>query len=87
MYWMQLFTDPKASKLRPWNNANSPVPTGIPPANSVQVVFSPRINLEALQWYVSRMDATNTASFLTAAFGVHDFFENVFSTKKITFGI
>ena len=82
MYWMQLITDPKASKLRPWNNANSPVPTGIPPANSVQVVFSPRINLEALQWYVSRMDATNTASFLTAAFGVHDFFENVFSTKK-----
>ena len=46
------------------------------------MIFSPRSNLEALEWYASRMDNANTASFLTAAFGVHDLFENVFSTKK-----
>jgi hypothetical protein len=58
------------------------VPLGTPPPNSVQVIFSPGISLEALQWYVSRMDDANTASILTAAFGVHDFFEKVFSTEK-----
>jgi phosphatidylserine/phosphatidylglycerophosphate/cardiolipin synthase-like enzyme len=82
MYWRQLNTDPKATDLRPWNNKNFPVPVGAPLANSVHVIFSPRTNLEALEWYVSRMDATNTATFLTAAFGVNDLFENVFSTKK-----
>jgi phosphatidylserine/phosphatidylglycerophosphate/cardiolipin synthase-like enzyme len=82
MYWRQLNTDPKASNLRAWNTVNFPVPSGIPPSNSVQIIFSPRTSLEALEWYASRMDAANTATFLTAAFGVHDFFENVFSTQK-----
>lgn len=82
MYWNQLEADPKASTLRPWNNSNFPVPTGIPPTNSVQVLFSPRVSLEALEWYASRMDGANTATFLTAAFGVHDYFEKVFTLKK-----
>ena len=82
MYWQQLNGDPTAAKLRPWNIENSPVPIGTPTADSVQAIFSPRTTLEALKWYVSRMEAANTATFLTAAFGVHDFFEDVFLTQK-----
>jgi phosphatidylserine/phosphatidylglycerophosphate/cardiolipin synthase-like enzyme len=52
------------------------------PQDSTQVIFSPRMDLEALKWYASRMDQAHTATFLTAAFGVNDLFENVFSAKK-----
>jgi phosphatidylserine/phosphatidylglycerophosphate/cardiolipin synthase-like enzyme len=81
-YWQQLNKDPEAKNLRPWNTTNFPVPDDISPPNSVISIFSPRTDLEALEWYVSRMDKANTASFLTAAFGVHDLFENVYTTKK-----
>jgi hypothetical protein len=82
MYWQELNKDPEAKHLRPWNNNNFPVPSGVPPPNSIQIIFSPLKTLEALEWYASRMDKANTATFLTAAFGVHDLFENVFSAKK-----
>ena len=84
MYWNELNKDPEpdAKHLRPWNNNNFPVPNDLPSSNSTQVIFSPLKGLEALEWYVSRMNKANTASFLTAAFGVHDLFEDVFATKK-----
>lgn len=81
-YWQELSGDPEAKNLRPWNNSNFPVPIDIPPPNSVIMVFSPLSDLKALEWYASRMDNAKSASFLTAAFGVHDLFENVYSTKK-----
>ena len=82
MYWQQLHQDPEAKSLRPWNDNNFPVSDGIPPQDSIHVIFSPRMDLEALKWYASRMDKAHTATFLTAAFGVNDLFENVFSAKK-----
>lgn len=82
MYWQELNKDPPAINLRPWNNNNFPVPKDNPQSNSVQVIFSPRSDLEALEWYSSRMDRTNSATFLTAAFGVNDLFENVFSKEE-----
>jgi hypothetical protein len=82
MYWQELRKDPNAKRIRPWNNSNFPVPNDVPPPNSVIMIFSPLNDLKALEWYVSRMDKAKSASFLTAAFGVHDLFENVYSTKK-----
>jgi phosphatidylserine/phosphatidylglycerophosphate/cardiolipin synthase-like enzyme len=84
MYWQELNKDPEqdAKQLRSWNNNNFPVPDDLSPPNGVQVIFSPLKDLKALKWYISRMDKANTASFLTAAFGVHDLFEDVFFTKK-----
>ena len=82
MYWQQLHQDPEAKSLRPWNDNNFPVSDGIPPQDSIHVIFSPRMDLEALKWYASRMDKAHAATFLTAAFGVNDLFENVFSAKK-----
>jgi phosphatidylserine/phosphatidylglycerophosphate/cardiolipin synthase-like enzyme len=80
MYWQELFKDPEARTLRPWIENNSPISNGIPPPDSM--IFSPRKDLEALKWYASRMDLANSATFLTAAFGVNDLFENVFYTNK-----
>jgi phosphatidylserine/phosphatidylglycerophosphate/cardiolipin synthase-like enzyme len=81
MYWQELDKDPGAKHLRPWNNNNFPVPNDFPPPNTT-IIFSPLKGLKALEWYVSRMDKANTATFLTAAFGVHDLFEDVFAARK-----
>ena len=81
-YWQELDKDPDAKNLRPWNTSNFPVPVDLSPPNSVIAIFSPLNDLKALEWYVSRMDKANTATFLTAAFGVHDLLENVYTTKK-----
>jgi hypothetical protein len=82
-YWQELTKDPDAKHLRPWNNTNFPVPNDdLPPPNSTTVIFSPLKGLKALEWYASCMDNAGTATFLTAAFGVHDLFEDIFSAKK-----
>ena len=84
MYWQELNKDPEpdAKILRPWNESNFPVPQDDPVPNSIRVIFSPLKNLEALEWYASRMDQADNTTFLTAAFGVNDLFENVFLASK-----
>jgi phosphatidylserine/phosphatidylglycerophosphate/cardiolipin synthase-like enzyme len=83
-YWQELNKEPEADAkfLRPWNERTSPMPSDKPRANSVQVIFSPRKDLKALEWYASRMDQANNTTFLTAAFGVDDHFEAVFAKKR-----
>ncbi len=80
-YWEQLSQDPTAAKLRPWNDQQTPVPDGLPPTGTT-AIFSPRRSLEALEWYADRMEAANTAVFLTAAFGVNDLLANVLAKDK-----
>ncbi|PSB25481.1 phospholipase D-like domain-containing protein [Stenomitos frigidus] len=80
-YWEQLSHDPAAVKLRPWNDEQTPVPTGLPPATTT-TIFSPRRSLAALEWYADRMEATHTAVFLTAAFGVNDLLATVLAADK-----
>ena len=84
MYWQELNKDPEpdAKILRPWNESNFPVPQGEPLPDSIRVIFSPLKDLEALEWYASRMDQADNTTFLTAPFGVNDLFENVFLAKK-----
>lgn len=81
-YWQRLLNDPDAASLRNWTDANPAVPAGSFPADTLNVFFSPRGDLEALKWYAKRMDEAGVASFLTAAFGVNDLFEQVFIAKK-----
>ncbi|MBW4578296.1 MAG: hypothetical protein KME42_01835 [Tildeniella nuda ZEHNDER 1965/U140] len=80
-YWEQLSQDPTAAKLRPWNDEQTPVPTELPPT-ATTTIFSPRGSLEALEWYADRMEAANTAVFLTAAFGVNDLLAAVLAKDK-----
>jgi phosphatidylserine/phosphatidylglycerophosphate/cardiolipin synthase-like enzyme len=81
-YWQHLLNDPRASSLRSWTDNNPAVPTGTFPKGTMGVLFSPRGNLKALEWYAKRMENAGVASFLTAAFGVNDLFEKVFFAKK-----
>jgi phosphatidylserine/phosphatidylglycerophosphate/cardiolipin synthase-like enzyme len=81
-YWEELSKDPEAKTLRPWTEAATPVPEGMPEADSTGEVFSPRSSLEALEWYAKKMDAAATAVFLTAAFGVNDLLEGVLEEHK-----
>ena len=81
MYWQELYNDRKAKLLSIWNDENFPLPINLSP-KSIQATFSPRKNLEVLEWYAAQMSEANTAVFLTAAFGVNDLFEKVFSEKK-----
>lgn len=87
-YWEKLSSDPAMARkkaedqIRPWNDENFPVPDDEPRPNSVAAIFSPRSSLRALEWYAERMDAAQTAVFLTAAFGVTDVFEEVFAEDK-----
>ena len=81
-YWEQLKRDPEAKDLRPWTEAQTPVPSAAPAADSTAVVLSPRSALEALEWYAERMDAANSAVFLTAAFGINDLLEAVLIEDK-----
>jgi phosphatidylserine/phosphatidylglycerophosphate/cardiolipin synthase-like enzyme len=81
-YWQRLSKDPEASSLRGWTDANPAVPAGAFSDDTMNAMFSPRGDLKALEWYAARMDDAGVASFLTAAFGVHDLFEKVFFAKK-----
>ena len=80
-YWEELSHDPTAAKLRPWNEEQTPVPDGLPPT-ATTTIFSPRGSLEVLEWYADRMEAANTAVFLTAAFGVNDLLAAVLAKDK-----
>lgn len=81
-YWKELSGDPEARDLRPWNEQNSPVPTGNPPPNTTRCIFSPRPSLEALEWYAKLFQASDSPVFFTAAFGVNDLFEKVLEEDK-----
>lgn len=80
-YWNALAADPTMAELRPWTEDVFSTPEQLPPPGT-SAVFSPRANLDMLQWYADRMDAAGSAVFLTAAFGVNDLFEEVLEEEK-----
>ena len=80
-YWEQLNRDPEARDLRPWTEAQTPVPPATQAEGSA-AVFSPRSSLEALEWYAQTMDIASSAVFLTAAFGINDLLESVLAEDK-----
>jgi phosphatidylserine/phosphatidylglycerophosphate/cardiolipin synthase-like enzyme len=81
-YWEELSGDPEAKDLRPQVEEATPVPGGAPEPNKTTVLFSPRSSLEALEWYAERMDAAESAVFLTAAFGISEPIEQVLEEDK-----
>jgi len=79
-YWEELAGDPEAGDLRPWTEGESPVPDEFAPGTTA--VFSPRASLAALERYAELMDASESAVFLTAAFGVNDLLEGVLGRDR-----
>ena len=80
-YHDKLRTDPPttlASGYKQWTALHTPAPAttfveGMAP------VFSPRANLDALDWYAQLAGAAQGALFMTFAFGMNELFRNVYS--------
>ena len=81
-YWKQLKNDPTGKELRPWVMNETPDPTGPIQENRTITFFSPRKTLGALEWYSERMDDSQEAVCLTAAFGVNPLLAEVIEKDK-----
>jgi phosphatidylserine/phosphatidylglycerophosphate/cardiolipin synthase-like enzyme len=78
-YWQQLADDPDARDLKPWTTEQTPAPADLAAGQVGALVFSPRSDLGALDWYTQMIAATSRAVFLTGAFGVPAPFVDVLS--------
>lgn len=83
-FFDKLATDPetgiRASDYKNWTIEQTPAPAtdfveGMAP------VFSPRANVDALDWYGELAGAAKDALFMTFAFGMNDVFRNVYGKK------
>jgi phosphatidylserine/phosphatidylglycerophosphate/cardiolipin synthase-like enzyme len=82
-YFKELTGDPEttlAAGYKTWNETHSPAPLPLPAGVKVPV-FSPRRNLDALEWYADLADKADGGLFMTFAFGMHDLFAHVFSKE------
>lgn len=80
-YWQQLRQDPGYADLRRWTQNHTADPLG-PPGLGTTVLFSPRKGLGVLEWYAERLGKAKRSAQMTAAFGVHDLFEDVLGKQK-----
>lgn len=76
-YWNVLAQDPPSAPLKDSVEAISPIPAVMPPAGT-SVLFSPRKNLDALNWYADLAMQATDGLFMTFAFGMNDIFKNVY---------
>jgi phosphatidylserine/phosphatidylglycerophosphate/cardiolipin synthase-like enzyme len=80
-FWNELKRNDGKKVDAPIISARTPLP-GIPLRPGTTQVFSPRVDLEALQWYASRAKEAKDALFMTFAFGMHDLFQDAYKNGK-----
>lgn len=83
-YWKVLADDPESATLKTGVEAISPLPQGTPSAGAT-VIFSPRKNLDALNWYANLALAATEGILMTFAFGMNDVFQNVYANANASF--
>lgn len=83
-YWNELVQDPPSAPLKNSVEAISPLPAGKPPVGTT-VLFSPRKNLDALNWYANLAINATDGLFMTFAFGMNDIFKNVYQNGAAPF--
>jgi phosphatidylserine/phosphatidylglycerophosphate/cardiolipin synthase-like enzyme len=83
-YWTKLWNDPKSTPLKASVEMISPLPP-VPPPDGTTVLFSPRKNLDALDWYANLALNANDGLFMTFAFGMNDIFKNVYENGLAPF--
>lgn len=79
-YWKLLAANLTPGKLRPKNQALSPLPAGPPAPNSITPVFSARDAVdssETLDWYADRMAEAEQIVCFTVAFNIDKVFQKV----------
>lgn len=80
-YWNALAQDPVSTSLKTSVETLTPLPAGNPPVGTT-VLFSPRKNLDALDWYANLARNANDSLFMTFAFGMNDVFKDVYETSQ-----
>lgn len=83
-YWTALLQDPTSKPLKNSVETISPLPAG-PPPEGTTVLFSPRKNLAALDWYADLALNASDGLFMTFAFGMNDIFKNVYKNGLAPF--
>lgn len=83
-YWNALSADPTSSPLKDVVETVSPLPAAKPPVGTT-VLFSPRRNLDALDWYAEQAMNASEGLFMTFAFGMNDIFKNVYQNSTAPF--
>jgi phosphatidylserine/phosphatidylglycerophosphate/cardiolipin synthase-like enzyme len=68
-YWEQISQNPSRKDIYAFDDPNPRFAKGRPRAQ-LTTVFSPRSNIESLNWYVRLADSAKQGVFLTAAFGL-----------------
>jgi phosphatidylserine/phosphatidylglycerophosphate/cardiolipin synthase-like enzyme len=70
-YWEQISENPSRKAISAYDDAKPKIPKGRPRAG-LTTIFSPRSNIEPLNWYVRLADSATQGVFLTAAFGLQE---------------
>ena len=76
-YWTEIAGDPDAKSERTWMATENPAPPD-PWTEDLVHVFSPRQGTDVLQWYAKIAQEARGALFMTFAFGMHKFFQDVY---------
>jgi phosphatidylserine/phosphatidylglycerophosphate/cardiolipin synthase-like enzyme len=83
-YFEKLTEDPetssRASDYKEWTASETPAPATDYKADMAPV-FSPRLGLEALQWYAKIAGEARKGLFMTFAFGMNKLFHDVFAKR------
>jgi phosphatidylserine/phosphatidylglycerophosphate/cardiolipin synthase-like enzyme len=83
-YWDALKADLASTDLKLETEAISAVPDNPPPVGS-SVLFSPRANLDALDYYADVAMSATDGLFMTFAFGLNDVFKAVYKNSTAPF--
>jgi len=79
-YWTALAGNPKSAAMKTQVEQISSIPA-IPVPAGTSVLFSPRKNLDALQFYADLALGATAGLFMTFAFGINQIFKNVYQTS------
>ncbi len=84
-YWNALSSDPDSSDLKAEVERITPLPeTALPPSGTT-ALFSPRKNLDCLDWYAQLAKNAQDGLFMTFAFGMNDTFKDVYENGQAPF--
>lgn len=87
-YWNELSTDPGTKAIKNKVEQLTPLPA-IPLSTGTSVVFSPRTNIDALNFYADLALHATDGLFMTFAFGINETFRKVYqnSTAPLRFAL
>jgi phosphatidylserine/phosphatidylglycerophosphate/cardiolipin synthase-like enzyme len=79
-YWTELRKDPSLAEEREWMAENNPEPSG-DPKKGVTAIFSPHKGQRVLSWLSEVANLGERPLFMTFAFGMHKFFQEIYSQR------